>query len=222
MADSRRVQLTTLPPGPVPSEPEPAPKPRKSPSAGPRAEVGRPDPGTVRLELALFEADERSSPEFSYSRLVDSKINCTKEKVPLSRFEEEEKRETDEVAAISRKLENLYGDKPKEQQQQQKEDRIQDLIDIGFGYDDEDSFIDNSEAYDEFVPASITTRLGGFYVNSGVLHFRQVSGAEEAEELTTDEETPESPKKQEVTRGHDKPKKKRRTEGAIVREAESR
>lgn len=35
----------------------------------------------------------------------------------------------------------LQGDKPKE-----KKDRIQDLIDIGFGYDEEDSFIDNSEA----------------------------------------------------------------------------
>lgn len=25
-------------------------------------------------------------------------------------------------------------------------DRVQDLVDIGYGYDDEDSFIDNSEA----------------------------------------------------------------------------
>lgn len=33
----------------------------------------------------------------------------------------------------------LQGGKP-------KKDRIQDLIDIGYGYDDEDSFIDNSEA----------------------------------------------------------------------------
>lgn len=29
-------------------------------------------------------------------------------------------------------------------------DRIQDLIDIGHGYDDEDSFIDNSEAVRKF------------------------------------------------------------------------
>lgn len=35
---------------------------------------------------------------------------------------------------------SLQGGKPK------KKDRIQDLIDIGYGYDDEDSFIDNSEA----------------------------------------------------------------------------
>lgn len=36
---------------------------------------------------------------------------------------------------------SIQGAKPKK-----KKDRIQDLIDIGFGYDDEDSFIDNSEA----------------------------------------------------------------------------
>lgn len=35
---------------------------------------------------------------------------------------------------------SLQGGKPK------KKDRIQDLIDIGYGYDEEDSFIDNSEA----------------------------------------------------------------------------
>lgn len=34
----------------------------------------------------------------------------------------------------------MQGGKPK------KRDRIQDLIDIGYGYDEEDSFIDNSEA----------------------------------------------------------------------------
>lgn len=29
---------------------------------------------------------------------------------------------------------------------EQRKDRIQDLVDIGYGYDDDDSFIDNSEA----------------------------------------------------------------------------
>lgn len=45
--------------------------------------------------------------------------------------------------------------------------------------------------YDEFVPASITTKFGGFYVNSGLLQFRHAS---DTEDLTTSEETSEAMK----------------------------
>ncbi|XP_068583395.1 ubinuclein-1-like [Cebidichthys violaceus] len=217
MAESRRVQLTTLSCDYGPSSPDGPASDQKRPSGDLQQEKddgsgGAADTGTVRLELTLFDADERSFPEFSYCQLVDNKINHTKEKVPVSRFEEEEKMDNDEVAAFSRKLEKKYGGKP----QKKKKDRIQDLIDIGFGYDDEDSFIDNSEAYDEFVPASITTKLGGFYVNTGVLHFRQAS---ETEDLATEEETLEPTKKSSINGGRDKPKKKKkrcREGGAII------
>nr|XP_040042962.1 ubinuclein-1 [Gasterosteus aculeatus aculeatus] len=216
MAESRRVQLTTLsgdhgppPPGepvPVPaSVPPSVPAPHREPPSGDPADgSGR----TVRLELTLFEADEMRFPEFSYTQLADNKIEHTKEKVQLSRFEEQEQREHEEIVATSRKLERKYGNEPKKK----KQDRIQDLIDIGFGYDDEDSFIDNSEAYDEFVPASITTKFGGFYVNSGVLHFRQAS---ETEDPATEEETLES---SDVNGGLDEPTKKRcREDETIIR-----
>ncbi|XP_010768308.1 ubinuclein-1, partial [Notothenia coriiceps] len=126
-------------------------------------------------------------------------INNTK--VPLRIFDEEEKREIDEVAALAGELEKKYADKPK------NKDRIQDLIDIGYGYDDEDSFIDNTEPYDEFVPASLTTKFGGFYINSGVLHFRHTS---ETEDLKAREKTPKSSKKRKVNDGQDKPKKKKK------------
>ncbi|KAF1394719.1 hypothetical protein PFLUV_G00004070 [Perca fluviatilis] len=210
MAESRRVQLTRLPCDVVPSSSDKPPASvQKSPSGVLQGKENGPDrpadTDTVRLLLTLFEPDEGSFPEFSYSQLVDNKINHTKDEVQLSRFEEDEKRANDEVAALSRKLEEKYGGKPNK-----KKDRIQDLIDIGYGYDEEDSFIDNSEAYDEFVPASITTKFGGFYVNSGVLHFRQAS---ETDDLTTEEKTPEPAKKRKVNGRQDKAKKKRCREG---------
>ncbi|XP_037621124.1 ubinuclein-1-like [Sebastes umbrosus] len=206
MAESRRVQLTTLScdDGPSSSE-QPAPAHKPPSGVEQQKHTAGSDTDTVRLLLSLFEPDDSSFPEFSYTQLVDNQINHTKDEIPLSRFEEEEMREEDEVAAISKKLEEKYGDKPKE-----KKDRIQDLIDIGFGYDEEDSFIDNSEAYDEFVPASITTKFGGFYVNSGVLHFRQAS---ETEDLAKEKETLEPSKKRKVNGVPEKPKKKRCREG---------
>ncbi|XP_008301411.1 ubinuclein-1 [Stegastes partitus] len=202
MAESRRVQLTTLSQdGPPPSAGSTSL--HQCPSGAPQGEEKRSDPDTVRLVLTLIEPDERSFPEFSYNQLIDVKINQSKAKVPLSRLEEEEKRESDEVAAIARKFEEKYGDKPKK-----KKDRIQDLIDIGYGYDEEDSFIDNSEAYDEFVPASITTKFGGFYVNSGMLQFRQTSDTE-TDDVTAEEKTLDLTKKRKLSGGQDKPKKKK-------------
>ncbi|ELU08920.1 hypothetical protein CAPTEDRAFT_127210, partial [Capitella teleta] len=63
--------------------------------------------------------------------------------------------------------------------QQQRTHGFQEVVDLGDGYDDTDPFIDNTDAYDEIIPAELTTKLGGFYINSGHLDFRQVSGDED-------------------------------------------
>uniref|UniRef100_A0A3Q2E3D6 Ubinuclein 2a n=1 Tax=Cyprinodon variegatus TaxID=28743 RepID=A0A3Q2E3D6_CYPVA len=135
---------------------------------------------TVRLNLSLSEPDDRTSAEFNYGELLQNlqtKINLPSVTSSLSLFNDEQ-RERLEVEALAKKFENKYGNTGTKK----RKDRMQDLIDIGFGYDETDPFIDNSEAYDELVPASLTTKLGGFYINTGTLQFRAASDSEGEED----------------------------------------
>ncbi|XP_056144694.1 ubinuclein-2-like [Lampris incognitus] len=140
---------------------------------------------TVRLNLSLPEPNERGSAEFNYSELLQSTLNqgkptpsavpkgLTPSLDPSDPFADDE-RERREVEELAKKFESKYGGVSKKK----KKDRMQDLIDIGYGYDETDPFIDNSEAYDELVPASLTTKHGGFYINTGTLQFRAASDSE--------------------------------------------
>ncbi|XP_026877859.2 ubinuclein-2b isoform X2 [Electrophorus electricus] len=135
---------------------------------------------TVRLSLSLSEPNEQGSTEFNYSELIQAtqqprKVpqGLTPALDPNDPFADED-RERREVEALAKKFESKYGNTGK----RKKKDRMQDLIDIGYGYDETDPFIDNSEAYDELVPASLTTKLGGFYINTGTLQFRPASESE--------------------------------------------
>ncbi|GCB75708.1 hypothetical protein scyTo_0020389, partial [Scyliorhinus torazame] len=122
---------------------------------------------------------------------------------PDDLFNNEEK-ERKEVEALAKKLEEKYGQK----NHKRRKDRMQDLIDMGYGYDDTDPFIDNSEAYDELVPASLTTKYGGFYINAGTLQFRQTSDTED--EDMAGKKRLKSPKKQKLKDGEDRVAKKQR------------
>lgn len=92
--------------------------------------------------------------------------------------------------------------------------------------------------YDEFVPASLTTKLGGFYVNSGVLQFRLTSDPEDASRQRTPQPTKVSSvavlvmvlttqlppdrltillfQKRKINLGQLKPKKKVRKDGGMM------
>ncbi|XP_019714071.1 ubinuclein-2b isoform X2 [Hippocampus comes] len=144
---------------------------------------------TVRLNLSLSEPSERGSAEFNYSELVDpapsrsSQVQLSAASTapkglapPLDPNDPlaDDERERREVEELAKKFESKYGGASKKK----KKDRMQDLIDIGYGYDESDPFIDNSEAYDELVPASLTTKHGGFYINTGTLQFRAASDSE--------------------------------------------
>ncbi|XP_029996075.1 LOW QUALITY PROTEIN: ubinuclein-2b [Sphaeramia orbicularis] len=167
---------------------------------------------TVRLSLSLTEPNERGSAEFNYSELANS--THTQEKLagstvpkgltpsldPSDPFADDEK-ERREVEELARKFESKYGGGTKKK----KKDRMQDLIDIGYGYDETDPFIDNSEAYDELVPASLTTKHGGFYINTGTLQFRPASDSEGEGASTADNHF-----KQKMKDGEERVIKKRR------------
>ncbi|KAF5906017.1 ubinuclein-2-like isoform X1, partial [Clarias magur] len=139
---------------------------------------------TVRLSLCLSEPSDKGSSEFSYSELIQQATQQHLRKAPEGLTPAldpndplaDPDKERREAEALARRFESKYGGKKK------KKDRMQDLIDIGYGYDETDPFIDNSEAYDELVPASLTTKLGGFYINTGTLQFRPASESEDGDE----------------------------------------
>ncbi|XP_019717296.1 ubinuclein-2a [Hippocampus comes] len=169
--------------------------------AGERDKAGAEKRATVRLNLPLSEPDDRASAEFNYGELLhnlqpkNKPPSETPAPDPDDPFNDDEK-ERLQVEALAKKFENKYGNVTKK-----KKDRMQDLIDIGFGYDETDPFIDNSEAYDELVPASLTTKLGGFYINTGTLQFRAASDSEGEDDKNTngDNEQAKMRKKKELS-----------------------
>ncbi|XP_006874959.1 PREDICTED: ubinuclein-1 isoform X2 [Chrysochloris asiatica] len=205
MSEPHRVQFTSLP-GPL--NPAFLKKSRKEEVGGTEQhQDSEPAAAAVRITLTLFEPDHKHCPEFFYPELVKNLRGKVKGLPPgdkkkdlLDPFNDEEK-ERHKVETLARKFEEKYGGKKR------RKDRIQDLIDMGYGYDESDSFIDNSEAYDELVPASLTTKYGGFYINSGTLQFRQAS---ESEDDFIKEKKKKSPKKRKLKEGGEKIKKKKK------------
>eukprot|EP00062_Callorhinchus_milii_P023689 gi/632982836/ref/XP_007908352.1/ PREDICTED: ubinuclein-2 [Callorhinchus milii] len=206
MAEPRRVAFSTL------TSPGPAPAPgTATPPAAPARKKRREERGAngnVRLQLSLSEPSDRSSTEYSYSELLrEARKNSANADDPFNAEEKERK----EVEALAKKFEEKYGQK----NHKRRKDRMQDLIDMGYGYDETDPFIDNSEAYDELVPASLTTKYGGFYINAGTLQFRQTSDTED--EDGAGKKKLKSPKKQKFKDGEDRisKKQKRRDESGM-------
>uniref|UniRef100_A0A8C4ZJ18 Ubinuclein 2a n=1 Tax=Gadus morhua TaxID=8049 RepID=A0A8C4ZJ18_GADMO len=166
---------------------------------------------TVRLDLSLSEPNDQSSVEFNYGELIKNLqvrlLPPTPVIDPNDPFNDDE---TDrlKMESMAKKFENKYGNTGKK-----RKDRMQDLIDIGFGYDETDPFIDNSEAYDELVPASLTTKLGGFYINTGTLQFRAASESEGEEGNKLNDGTEQEIQRRKKTAGdvaeESKPRKNR-------------
>ncbi|XP_051878171.1 ubinuclein-1-like isoform X3 [Pristis pectinata] len=206
MAEPRRVSLTTLPvSAPLLKKKKEEEDEEEEEEEGEKVKKGGISTITSRHTLALFESSEKSCPEFYYPELmrVRKKDAAKYYGTPFN----DDKREEEEIETLAKKFEEKYGPKKR------RKDRIQDLIDMGYGYDETDPFIDNSEAYDELVPASLTTKLGGFYINSGTLQFRQASESDGDDDFIKDKKKTKSPKKRKLKEGNEKIKKRKKDDG---------
>ncbi|XP_062915252.1 ubinuclein-1-like isoform X1 [Mobula hypostoma] len=205
MAEPRRVSLTTLPVSAPLLKKKKEEDEEEEEEEGENVKKGGISTITSRHTLALFESSEKSCPEFYYPELmrVRKKDGSNYYGTPFN----DDKREDEEIETLAKKFEEKYGPKKR------RKDRIQDLIDMGYGYDETDPFIDNSEAYDELVPASLTTKLGGFYINSGTLQFRQASESDGDDDFIKDKKKTKSPKKRKLKEGNEKIKKRKKDDG---------
>ena len=138
----------------------------------------------LRFEIVLnLDRSKETYTHISFPDLV-RKANAEKKKSKKSSAEVASKPpgdpfgddDDDDVARLAAKFEEKYG----------RGSAYEDYIDKGEGYDETDSFIDNAEAYDELIPASLTTELGGFYINTGELKFKPVDNVESNGKLVKD------------------------------------
>ncbi|XP_068623111.1 yemanuclein isoform X2 [Battus philenor] len=127
---------------------------------------------TVRLTINLDESNESKYPELNYKELViteEKKKRVENGKTAgLDPFSDND----DDVERVARKFEQKYGGKSTYGRRGRS--KRDDFADIGAGYDENDSFIDNTHGYDEMIPPECDTLYGGFYINSGSLEFKTV------------------------------------------------
>ncbi|XP_067120640.1 ubinuclein-1 isoform X2 [Centruroides vittatus] len=169
-------------------------------------------PPTQRFSLTLDESNDKTCPEYSYSDLMKTARDDKKEPVQDDTpFGDDDDDNDDKLRELARKFEEKYGPKIGKKKKK-KFGKWEDYIDRGMGYDENDSFIDNDEAYDELVPSTLTTQYGGFYINSGGLEFRAVSDSDSEE--FTDEQKPRKKKRRLIDK--DTRRRRRLKEGEHV------
>ncbi|XP_068718236.1 ubinuclein-1-like isoform X1 [Montipora capricornis] len=174
---------------------------------------------TLRFTLSLTESDDKTCPEFSFLDLVKTSARKSSE-TPEKTSCDDDDGDDEKLKALAKKFEEKYAPKPKPKKR--RRDRVEDLIDVTYGYDDTDPFVDDSEAYDELFPADWTTEHGGFYINQGALNFRPVSPGGESDgddfqkakkvKLKSPKKLPKVPKMKKVKDPHEKKERKKSTD----------
>ncbi|XP_011139998.1 ubinuclein-1 isoform X2 [Harpegnathos saltator] len=165
MSETKRVPLQTL------EFPESLGHATKKEKKG---NMGKQLAPSFRFTLTLPESNEKTCPEFNYAQLLksaekkrrkDEKRGDENATNGLDPFDDDD--DEDKLRDMAKRFEAKYGTSIGK-----KRHKYDDYVDLGAGYDENDSFIDNTDAYDEIVPEEMTTAHGGFYINCGALEFR--------------------------------------------------
>ncbi|XP_051162087.1 ubinuclein-1 isoform X2 [Leptopilina boulardi] len=129
-----------------------------------------------RFTLTLPEPNEERCPEFNYIQLqktAEKKRNKELKRKgdhSMNGLDPYNDDDEDMLKEMARKFEAKYGTPTSGKKINNH--KFDSYTDLGAGYDENDSFIDNTDAYDEIVPEEVTTAYGGFYINSGALEFK--------------------------------------------------
>lgn len=124
----------------------------------------------IRLTIDLSQTDKDGCAIFNYQDLVKAekeKLNIVYEPKRQNGASDLFNSEDEEaLKKIALQYEEKYGGGSNM--------RYQTYTELGAGYDENDSFIDNTEAVEEAVPDDTEPKRGGFYVNTGKLEYKKV------------------------------------------------
>lgn len=172
----KRVTLTTLNPANGGMEAEDRnglPSMSKKTGEKGKKQETEPPVRTIRLKVQLQRPTKDHYSELHYDELVrkQAEVSGCKAGDATHKFPDATDEEDEDVVRLARSFDQKYG-------RNKRHCGWDDYVDKGMGYDETDPFIDNDEAYDELIPSSLTTKYGGFYVNTGPLDFKPVPASQ--------------------------------------------
>lgn len=164
----KRLALTRV--GPATGEPLPV--------ADDKKKNGAAEQKSYRMTVKLKEPSAKEFNEFFYSDLLEDEEakDPNRKQNPDDPFDDPH--EERKLQALAAGFEAKYGGGGAKRRRRRA---WEDMVDKGQGYDETDPFIDNDEAYDELLPSTMTTKLGGFYINAGELEFKELTESESSE-----------------------------------------
>ncbi|VVC35817.1 Hypothetical protein CINCED_3A018374 [Cinara cedri] len=134
---------------------------------------------TIRIQAELFEPTENRYPVFNYQKLLLIEEKKRRRRDQQSNYVDEH---DESIKQFADHYEQKYGSSGVKKKKKKKT-AFYNYSELAAGYDENDSFIDNTEIFDEVMPEEVETKHGGYYVNTGSLEFKQVYVSDDSEEI---------------------------------------